>query len=97
MSKLAERIAAAEQKLKTLKARQVRAAVRQRGRDAKQRRQDELRRKILVGAVVLDLVERGEIETRLLAKWYVIFVALSPTRAPAQFRSNDGQTGSYCC
>ena len=69
MSKLDERIAMTEQRLKTLKARQVRAAMKQRGRDAKQRRRDEVRRKILVGAVVLGLVERGEIETSLLKKW----------------------------
>jgi hypothetical protein len=69
MSKLDERIAAAEERLKALKARHVRAATKQRARDAKQKRREDLRRKILVGAVVLELVERGEIETSLLAKW----------------------------
>ena len=69
MSKLEDRIAAAEEKLKTLKAQHVRAATKQRARDAKQQRRDDLRRKILVGAVVLDLVDRGEIKTALLAQW----------------------------
>ena len=69
MSRLEERIAAAEDKLKVLKARQARADTRQRARDAKQKRQDDLRRRILVGSVVLDLVERGEIERSCLAKW----------------------------
>lgn len=69
MSKLEERIASAEQRLKALKSRQVRAATRQRTRDAKQHRRDDLRRKVLVGSAVLELVERGEIEISLLAKW----------------------------
>ena len=69
MSRLEERIAAAEEKLKALKARQGRAETRQRARDAKQKRQDDLRRRILVGAVVLELVERGEIEKSCLVKW----------------------------
>lgn len=69
MTSLEERIAAAEQRLRALKARQVRTATRQRARDARQKRQDDVRRKILVGAVVLDLVERGAISTSLLKKW----------------------------
>jgi hypothetical protein len=69
MSSLEERIAAAEQRLKALKSRQVRAATRQRARVAKQHRRDDLRRKVLVGSVVLGLVERGEIEISLLAGW----------------------------
>ena len=69
MTSLEERIAAAEQRLRALKARQVRTATRQRARDARQKLQDDVRRKILVGAVVLDLVERGAISTSLLKKW----------------------------
>lgn len=69
MTSLEERIAAAEQRLRALKARQVRTATRQRARDARQKRQDDVRRKILVGAVVLDLVEQGKIETSLFKKW----------------------------
>lgn len=69
MSKLDERIAATEKRLKALKTQQVRAATKQRARDARQMRHDDLRRRILVGAAVLELVERGEIEKPLLAKW----------------------------
>ena len=69
MTSLEERIAAAEQRLRALKARQVRTATRQRARDARQKLQDDVRRKILVGAVVLDLVERGAISASLLKKW----------------------------
>ena len=69
MSKLEERIAATEQRLKALKVQHARSVTRQRARDAKQNRQDTLRRKILVGAVVLELVERGEIDVQVLARW----------------------------
>ena len=69
MSRLDEQIAATEQRLKALKARQVRTATKQRARDAKQKRQAVLRRKILVGAVVLDLLERGKLEASQLAEW----------------------------
>ena len=78
MSKLEERIAATEQRLKALRTRQVRAATKQRARDARQKRQDDLRRKILLGGAVLELVERGEIEKPVLAKW------LSTTLARAE-------------
>lgn len=69
MSKLEERIAAAAERLKLLKARHARVATKQRARDARQQRRDELRRRVLVGAAVLELVERGEIEPFALAKW----------------------------
>jgi hypothetical protein len=69
MSKLEERIAAAEERLKSLRARHVKATTRQRARDAKQKRRDDLRRKILLGAVVLDLVERGKIERSQVEAW----------------------------
>jgi chromosome segregation ATPase len=83
MSRLEERIAAAEDKLKALKARQARAESRQRARDAKQKRQDDLRRRILLGGVVLELVERGEIERSCLARW--LDVALTRAEDKALF------------
>jgi len=69
MSRLEDRIAATEQRLKALKARHIRAATKQRARDARQKRRDDVRRRVLVGAVVLELVERGEIEISQLAGW----------------------------
>jgi len=69
MSKLEDRIAAAERRLKALKARHVRAATKQRARDARQKRRDDVRRRVLVGAVVLELVESGEIQVSQLAGW----------------------------
>ena len=94
MTSLEERIAAAEQRLRALKARQVRTATRQRARDARQKRQDDVRRKILVGAVVLDLVERGAISTSLLKKWVKEKVAREEDRvlfAP-YFEGNLGRS-----
>ena len=64
-----ERIAALEAKLKQLKTIQTRKEARARNVAAKRSRGEELRRKILVGAVVLAKVESGEIEEALLKQW----------------------------
>ena len=69
MSKLDDRIASTEERLKTLKAQRMRTAMRQRARDSRQERRDDTRRKILVGAIVLAKVARGEIAQSQLAKW----------------------------
>ena len=73
MPKLDERISAIEQRLKQLKARQQRAEARKRTLDSKRKRQADTRRKILVGAIVLAQVERGEYPERelreLLDRW----------------------------
>jgi large subunit ribosomal protein L7/L12 len=64
-----ERIAAIEAKLKQLKAVQHRKEARARSVDARRTRREEMRRKFLVGAVVLAKVEAGEIEERTLKQW----------------------------
>jgi hypothetical protein len=69
MSKLEERIAATEERLKKLKTQHQRVAMRQRSRDSRQQRRDDTRRKILVGAIVLDKVEQGEIRRAQLMGW----------------------------
>ena len=73
MPKLDERISTMEQRLKQLKARQQRAEARKRTLDSKKKRQADTRRKILVGAIVLAQVERGEFPERelreLLGRW----------------------------
>jgi hypothetical protein len=69
MSKLDDRIAAIEGRLKTLKAQRVRVVTRQRARDSRQERREDTRRKILVGAIVLAKVARGEIAQSQLAGW----------------------------
>ena len=73
MPKLDERISTMEQRLKQLKARQQRAEARKRTLDSKKKRHAETRRKILVGAIILAQVERGEFSERelneLLDRW----------------------------
>lgn len=60
MGALEDRIAAAEAKLKQLKAEQQRVETRKKAAEVKRRRQDDTRRKVLAGAVLLAQVESGE-------------------------------------
>jgi hypothetical protein len=60
MGKLTDRIAGLEDRLRELKSRQQRADARKRLQLAHRERRDDTRRKILVGALVLTQVERGE-------------------------------------
>jgi large subunit ribosomal protein L7/L12 len=64
-----ERIAAIEAKLKQLKAVQNRKEARARSVDARRTRREEMRRKFLVGAIVLAKVEAGEIDDATLKQW----------------------------
>ena len=61
MGKLAEQIAAIEQRLSELKVRQQRQARRERTLQSQRDRRDDTRRKILVGACVLTRLQRGEL------------------------------------
>jgi hypothetical protein len=58
---LEDKIAAAEAKLKQLKAEQAKIEAAKKLAEAKRRRQDETRRKILVGAVILARVDSGRL------------------------------------
>jgi hypothetical protein len=69
MPKIDDRVAALELKLKQLKALQQRKDARVRTAEGRRTRREELRRKILVGAVVLAKVETGEIEEGTLKQW----------------------------
>jgi hypothetical protein len=60
MGALEDRIAAAEAKLKLLKAEQQRVETRKKAAEVKRKRQDDTRRKVLAGAVLLAQVESGE-------------------------------------
>lgn len=60
MARLADRIATLEAKLKEAKAKQQQLEARQRAAEAKRTRQQDTRRKVLVGALILGRVERGE-------------------------------------
>ena len=69
MAKVDERIQALEAKLKQLKTIQTRREARARTTAAKRARGEELRRKILAGAVLLAKVEAGEFEEETLKRW----------------------------
>jgi len=69
MPKNDERIQALEAKLKQLKVLQLRKEARARTTAAKRTRHEELRRKILVGAVVLAKAEDGSFEEKVLKEW----------------------------
>jgi len=58
-----------EQRLRQLKVRKHRFDARRRALESKRSRSEEERRKFLVGAVVLTLVDRGALETALLRQW----------------------------
>jgi len=64
-----ERIQALEAKLKQLKTLQARREARARTTAAKKSRGEELRRRILAGAVLLAKVEEGEFEEERLKQW----------------------------
>lgn len=64
-----ERIQALEAKLKQLKTQQQRSEQRARTIAARRSRHEELRRKILVGAVILAKVESKEFDEQTLRAW----------------------------
>ena len=69
MQKLEEKLAAAEAKVKQLKVRQRQIDARKRSLAARNERGKDLRRKILVGAIVLEKVKAGEISQEDLRRW----------------------------
>jgi hypothetical protein len=75
-----ERIAALELKLKQLKAQQQRKEARARTVETRRSRREEMRRKFLVGAIVLAKVEDGSLEEKTLKIW------LDPAIARAEDR-----------
>ena len=79
-----ERIAALELKLKQLKEAQQRKEARARKTEGRRTRREDLRRKFLVGVVVLAKVEAGEIEEETLRQW------LSPALSKAEDRALFG-------
>jgi hypothetical protein len=68
-SKRATKIAELEEKLRQLRAREQAVEARRRGLESRRARKADTRRKILVGAVVLARVERGEIAEAELRRW----------------------------
>lgn len=79
-----ERIAALEAKLKQLKVVQQRKEAWARTVETRRTRREEMRRKVLVGAVVLAKVETGEIDENTLRQW------MHPTLTKAEDRALFG-------
>ena len=69
VTKLDARIAGIEEQLKQLRLRRQRLQARQSAIASRQQRREATRRKILVGAIVLTKVERGEIDREALHAW----------------------------
>ena len=68
-TKIEQRVKAAEERLKRLKAKHARARARERTAQSRTARRDETRRKFLVGAVVLARVEKGLLQESELRGW----------------------------
>jgi hypothetical protein len=90
MDRLGDRISTLEARLKQLKARQ--SAVEARKRTVAQRRQrrDDVRRKILVGAIVLEKVASGEFEKEKLRGWLQAGVTREEDRKLFEGLAEDG-------
>ena len=69
MSRLDEQIATVQERLKQLKARQLRVVARQRALESRRDRKADTRRKILVGAIVLAKVDQGKFDQVQLRRW----------------------------
>lgn len=69
MPKLDERISALEGRLKQLKAQQQQKEARRRTIESRRSRKADTRRKVLVGAIVLDRVEQERLPEAELRAW----------------------------
>jgi hypothetical protein len=83
-----ERIQALEQKLKQLKIVQQRREAKARSVETRRTRREEMRRKFLVGAIVLAKVEDGSLEEAVLKEWLRPAIAKPEDRALFEL---DGQ------
>jgi len=81
MVDLNERIATLEDRLKQLKAKQHQIDTRRRTQEFKKNRKEDTRRKILVGAVVLAKVDRGDLSGTQLRQWMAESLTRSDDRA----------------
>ena len=69
MANISGQINALEERLKQLKSKQQRMEARRRSLESRRTRRSDLRRKILVGAVVLAKVEQGGFQRATLHEW----------------------------
>lgn len=69
VSRRAAQIEQLEEKLRQLRAREQAVEARRRVLESRRKRKEDTRRKILIGAVVLAKVERGELAEEQLRGW----------------------------
>jgi hypothetical protein len=69
MAKLGERISSLEARLKQLKEKQALSDARKRTIESRRQRREDLRRRILVGAIVLERVQAGDFDRAQLWGW----------------------------
>ena len=81
MPKLGERIESLEAKLKTLKVRQQRIDARARALASRRARQEDTRRKILIGAMILARVDIQKLDHAELEAWLDTYLTRPDDRA----------------
>jgi hypothetical protein len=81
LAKLDEQISVLQERLAQLKLRQQRSDARKRAIEAQRERKAELRRRILVGALVLSKARAGEFDSKLLQSWLDSSLTRSEDRA----------------
>jgi hypothetical protein len=81
MAKLAERIVVLESRLRELKHRQQRVEARKRTLQGQRERREDTRRKILIGALVLTQIDRGDYPRERLRKALDAFLTRPGDRA----------------
>ena len=81
MAKLNEQISVLQERLTQLKMRQQRLDARKRAIEAERERKTELRRRILVGTLVLSRVREGALDPNLLRGWLDSSLTRSSDRA----------------
>jgi hypothetical protein len=80
-AKIEEKIHTLEERLRQLKAKQLRVAARKRTLESRRSRRDDTRRKILVGAIVLAKVDQGVFDAAVLNGWLDAALSRADDRA----------------
>lgn len=95
-TKIEERVKAAEERLKKLRAKSAREKARTRTVQSRTARREETRRRFLVGAVVLARVQQGLLEESILRGWMDGALERTEDRAlfelPVKCVSSSGDT-----
>jgi hypothetical protein len=81
VKKMEDRIANMEQQLRALRERHQKAEAKRKREEVERSRRDDARRKFLAGTVVLEKVERGEIDEAQFRKWLDSALTQSQDRA----------------